>query len=219
MPLAFPLAALVFLGAFIPIVGATVSGAVAVLVALVAQGPVTALILLAAVIGVQQLEGHVLQPLIMGRAVAIHPLAVILGIARRRGAGRDPGALVAVPIIAVLNTAIRHLARVRRAEAMAAATPPDDRAGRSGPDPRTPTSAGSSSRTGPNPLSRRQIAGERRPRPSREQRSGPRGGRRVGGSARGAGSRVGSRRRRAASTTSGLVVYQNGGSERRRNAP
>jgi putative heme transporter len=130
VPLAFPLIALIFLGAFIPIVGATVSGAVAVLVALVAQGPVTALILLAAVIGVQQLEGHVLQPLIMGRAVAIHPLAVILGIGAGVVLAGIPGALVAVPVIAVLNTAIRHLARVRRAEALAAATPPDD----AGPD-------------------------------------------------------------------------------------
>jgi putative heme transporter len=116
VPLPFPLIALIFLGAFIPIVGATVSGAVAVLVALVANGPVTALILLAAVIGVQQLEGHVLQPLIMGRAVAIHPLAVILGIGAGVVLAGIPGALVAVPIIAVLNTAIRHLARVRREE-------------------------------------------------------------------------------------------------------
>jgi len=126
VPLAFPLIALIFLGAFIPIVGATVSGAVAVLVALVAQGPVTALILLAAVIGVQQLEGHVLQPLIMGRAVAVHPLAVILGIGAGAVLAGIPGALVAVPVIAVLNTAIRHLARVRRAENEAAGTVPDE---------------------------------------------------------------------------------------------
>ena len=88
IPFPFPLAALVFLGAFIPIVGASVSGAVAVLVALVDQGWVVALIVLGAVILVQQVEGHVLQPLIMGRAVAIHPLVVIVGIASRRGAGR-----------------------------------------------------------------------------------------------------------------------------------
>nr|BFE67478.1 hypothetical protein GCM10020092_007790 [Actinoplanes digitatis] len=78
---AFPLAALVFLGAFIPIVGASISGAVAVLVALVDEGWVIALVVLGAVILVQQLEGHILQPLIMGRAVAIHPLVVIIGIA------------------------------------------------------------------------------------------------------------------------------------------
>jgi predicted PurR-regulated permease PerM len=107
--LAFPLAALVFLGAFIPIVGATVSGAVAVLVALVTDGWVTALLVLAAVIGVQQLEGHILQPLIMGRAVAIHPLAVVVAIATGLILAGIMGALIAVPLVAVLNTGIRRL--------------------------------------------------------------------------------------------------------------
>jgi predicted PurR-regulated permease PerM len=109
VPLALPLAALVFLGAFIPVIGATLSGTVAVLVALVTQGPVSALILLAVVIGVQQLEGHVLQPLIMGRAVALHPLAVILAIATGLVVGGIVGALVAVPLLAVANTAVRYL--------------------------------------------------------------------------------------------------------------
>jgi predicted PurR-regulated permease PerM len=108
-----PLAALVFLGAFIPIVGASVSGAVAVLVALVDKGWVVALIVLGAVILVQQVEGHVLQPLIMGRAVAIHPLVVILGIACGATLAGIIGALVAVPLIAVLNTGIRRLSRRR----------------------------------------------------------------------------------------------------------
>ena len=111
----FALAALVFLGAFVPIVGATISGAVAVLVAFVDQGLVVALILLAAVIAVQQIEGHVLQPLIMGRAVAIHPLAVIVAIAAGIVLAGIIGALVAVPIVAVLNTGIRHLWERRRA--------------------------------------------------------------------------------------------------------
>jgi predicted PurR-regulated permease PerM len=119
VPFPFPLAALVFLGAFIPIVGASVSGAVAVLVALVDKGWVVSLILLGAVILVQQLEGHVLQPLIMGRAVAIHPLAVIIGIASGVVLAGIIGALIAVPLIAVLNTGIRRLAR-RRPE-----VPPD----------------------------------------------------------------------------------------------
>ncbi|MFG1605720.1 AI-2E family transporter [Actinoplanes sp. NPDC049265] len=113
VPFPFPLAALVFLGAFIPIVGASVSGAVAVLVALVDQGWVIALIVLGAVIAVQQLEGHVLQPLIMGRAVAIHPLVVIIGIASGVVVAGIIGALVSVPLIAVLNTAVRRLARRR----------------------------------------------------------------------------------------------------------
>jgi predicted PurR-regulated permease PerM len=109
VPFAFSLAALVFLASFIPIIGATLSGAVAVLVALVARGPVVALILLAAVIAVQQLEGHVLQPLIMGRAVAIHPLAVIVAIAAGVILAGIIGALVSVPLVAVLNTGIRRL--------------------------------------------------------------------------------------------------------------
>jgi predicted PurR-regulated permease PerM len=113
IPFPFPLAALVFLGAFIPIVGASVSGAVAVLVALVDQGWVIALIVLGAVILVQQVEGHVLQPLIMGRAVAIHPLVVIIGIACGATLAGIIGALVAVPLIAVLNTGVRRLSRRR----------------------------------------------------------------------------------------------------------
>jgi predicted PurR-regulated permease PerM len=110
---AFPLAALVFLGAFVPIVGASISGAVAALVALVDEGWVVALITLGAVILVQQIEGHVLQPLIMGRAVAVHPLAVIIGIACGVVLAGIIGALVAVPLIAVLNTAVRRLSRRR----------------------------------------------------------------------------------------------------------
>ncbi|MEV8507144.1 AI-2E family transporter [Actinoplanes sp. NPDC051475] len=111
VPLALPLAALVFLGAFIPVVGAALTGTVAVLVALVADGPVTALIVLGVVIAVQQLEGHVLQPLIMGRAVALHPLAVILAIATGIVVAGIVGGLIAVPLLAVLNTAIRYLVR------------------------------------------------------------------------------------------------------------
>lgn len=109
VPLALPLAALVFLGAFIPVVGATISGAVACLVALVTVGPVKALILLGVVIAVQQLEGHILQPLIMGRAVALHPLAVILSIAAGVILAGIIGGLIAVPLLAVLNTAVRYL--------------------------------------------------------------------------------------------------------------
>jgi predicted PurR-regulated permease PerM len=119
VPFALPLAALVFLSSFIPIVGATVSGAVAVLVALVTRGPLVALLVLIAVVLVQQLEGHVLQPLIMGRAVSIHPLAVIVAIATGVVLAGIIGALVAVPVVAVLNTGIRHLIH-RRVEA-----PPD----------------------------------------------------------------------------------------------
>jgi predicted PurR-regulated permease PerM len=103
VPLALPLGVLVFLGAFVPIVGAAVSGAVAVLVALVAQGPVIALVMLGVVVAVQQLESHVLQPFLMGRLVAVHPLAIILAIAVGLVAGGIVGALIAVPIAACGN--------------------------------------------------------------------------------------------------------------------
>jgi predicted PurR-regulated permease PerM len=109
VPLAFPLAALVFLGAFVPIIGAVVTGGVAVLVALVAQGPVTALIVLAIIIGIMQLESHVLQPLLLGRAVKLHPLAVVLAIGTGLLVAGIAGALLAVPLLAVLNSGIRSL--------------------------------------------------------------------------------------------------------------
>ena len=94
---------LVFIGAFIPIIGAGISGTVAVLLALVAQGPITALLMLAGVIGVQQIESHLLQPLLLGRVMKLHPLGVILAIAAGVVLAGITGALIAVPVVAVLN--------------------------------------------------------------------------------------------------------------------
>ncbi|GAA1129681.1 AI-2E family transporter [Kribbella jejuensis] len=110
LPLVSAIGILVFVGAFIPVVGALVSGIVAVLVALVAKGPIIAIVMLAVVIGVQQLEAHVLQPFLMGRAVSVHPLAVILAIAAGVVIAGIVGALVAVPTAAVLNAIVNHLA-------------------------------------------------------------------------------------------------------------
>jgi len=107
IPLALPLASLVFLGAFIPLVGAVLSGFFAVVVALLAKGFVYALITLGVVIAVMQLEAHVLQPLVMGRAVSIHPLAVVLGISAGGVIAGIVGALLAVPTIAFFNSAAR----------------------------------------------------------------------------------------------------------------
>ncbi|WP_218123859.1 AI-2E family transporter [Quadrisphaera sp. DSM 44207] len=118
IPLAVPLAVLVFLGAFVPIVGALVSGAVAVLVGLVAEGPVTALIMLGVVVLVQQLESHVLQPFLLGRAVSVHPLGVIVAIAAGVTLAGIPGALFAVPVVAVLNTVITYLVKGDQGEGM-----------------------------------------------------------------------------------------------------
>ena len=109
IPLALPLASLVFLGAFIPLVGAVIAGFFAVVVALIAKGWIFALITLGLIIAVQQLEGHVLQPLVMGRAVSIHPLAVVLAIAGGGVLAGIVGALLAVPTVAFLNSAVRVL--------------------------------------------------------------------------------------------------------------
>lgn len=109
VPLALPLASLVFIGAFIPIVGAFLTGFLAVLVALVTKGFLTALIVLGIIIGVMQLEAHVMQPLLLGRAVRLHPLAVVLAITAGIVLAGIVGGLLAVPIVAVLNTAIRSL--------------------------------------------------------------------------------------------------------------
>ncbi|MGW6335366.1 AI-2E family transporter [Nocardia rhamnosiphila] len=109
VPLALPLGSLVFISAFIPIIGAFLAGFVAVFIALVTKGFVTALIVLGIIVAVMQLEGHVLQPLLLGRAVRIHPLAVVLAIAAGVVLGGIAGGLLAVPLVAVLNTAIRSL--------------------------------------------------------------------------------------------------------------
>jgi predicted PurR-regulated permease PerM len=111
VPLVIPLAALVFLGAFIPILGSFLAGSVAVLVALVSKGPITALITLAIVVFVMQIEGHILQPLLLGRAVRVHPLAVVLSIAAGLLVGGIFGALIAVPIVACANVAGTYLSR------------------------------------------------------------------------------------------------------------
>lgn len=109
VPFASGIALLVFLGAFIPVVGALVSGFIAVILALVAHGPVTALIMLGVVIAVQQIESHVLQPFLLGRAVRVHPLAVILSIAAGVIVWGIVGALIAVPVAAVVNAVGNHL--------------------------------------------------------------------------------------------------------------
>lgn len=110
LPLALPIAVAVFLGAFVPIIGAFVTGALAVFVALVYYDIVIALIMLGIVLLVQQVESHVLQPLIMGQAVKVHPLAVVLAVAAGGFIAGIPGVLFAVPVAAVLNVVVRYIA-------------------------------------------------------------------------------------------------------------
>lgn len=110
VPFVLAIGTLVFLGAFIPYVGAAVAGTVAVLVALVDGGPLVAGLMLLGVIAVQQLEGHVLQPFLLGRWVAVHPLAVILAIGAGVIVAGIAGVLIAVPAVAALNAVVQHLA-------------------------------------------------------------------------------------------------------------
>lgn len=109
VPMAVPLAVFIFLFAFIPIVGAVISGALAVVVALVTNGPVTALLALGVVLVVQQIESHILQPFILGRLVQVHPLAVVLSVTGGGLIAGIPGAVVSVPLVAVLNTVVGYL--------------------------------------------------------------------------------------------------------------
>ncbi|MCC3763876.1 AI-2E family transporter [Glycomyces sp. TRM65418] len=113
VPLWLPLTTLIFLGAFIPIVGATISGGVAVVVALVGtpNGLVTALIVLGIVLAVQQLESNLLQPFLMSRAVKLHPLAIVLAVTAGGFVWGVIGALVAVPLLAIVNGTVRALNR------------------------------------------------------------------------------------------------------------
>ncbi|MER7305934.1 AI-2E family transporter [Streptomyces griseoluteus] len=109
VPMAVPLAVFIFLFSFIPLVGAVASGALAIVVALVTQGVFTALMTLVVVLAVQQIEGHVLQPFILGRAVRVHPLAVVLTVAAGGMVAGIGGAVVAVPLVAVTNTVVGYL--------------------------------------------------------------------------------------------------------------
>ncbi|MCT9001333.1 AI-2E family transporter [Microbacterium memoriense] len=109
VPLAIPIGVLVFLGAFVPFVGAVVTGALAVFLALVYNGPWIALWMLVVVLAVQQIEGHILQPLLMGSAVKVHPLAVVLVVAGGAMIAGIPGALFAVPLAAFVNVVAVYL--------------------------------------------------------------------------------------------------------------
>ncbi|KIS26422.1 membrane protein [Arthrobacter sp. SPG23] len=102
VPLAIPLAIIVFIGAFVPIVGATVAGILAALVALVANGPVVALIVVIVVIAVNQLEGNLLQPVVMGKSLQLHALVILLALTAGTILAGIIGAVLSVPLAAVV---------------------------------------------------------------------------------------------------------------------
>jgi predicted PurR-regulated permease PerM len=124
VPMAVPLAVFIFLFAFIPLVGAVISGALAVVVALVTQSVFTAVMTLVVVLLVQQIEGHILQPFILGRAVRVHPLAVVLSVAAGGLVNGIGGAVVAVPLVAVTNTVVGYLRSHSREAALRQSPPP-----------------------------------------------------------------------------------------------
>jgi putative heme transporter len=126
VPFVFAIGVLVFIGAFIPMIGAFLSGTVAVLVALVDHGPVVALVMLGGVVLVQQIEAHVLQPFLLGRLVSVHPLGVIVAIAMGVLVAGIAGALVAVPFVAAANAVVLHLADHARVQRDAEESPVGD---------------------------------------------------------------------------------------------
>jgi predicted PurR-regulated permease PerM len=107
VPLAIPLAVIVFIGSFIPLVGATVAGALAALVALVANGPFVALMVVIAVIGINQLEGNFLQPQVMSKSLDVHALVILLALAAGTILAGIVGAILSVPVAAVTWAAIK----------------------------------------------------------------------------------------------------------------
>ncbi|MEN3584976.1 AI-2E family transporter [Streptomyces sp. ZYX-F-203] len=154
VPMAVPLAVFIFLFAFIPLVGAVMSGALAVVVALVTQGVFTAVMTLVVVLAVQQIEGHILQPFILGRAVRVHPLAVVLAVSCGGLVAGIGGAVVAVPLVAVANTVVGYLraysteAALRHAPGPRSATASD---AASGADPEPPSTPHASEEPDPAP--------------------------------------------------------------------
>lgn len=149
VPLAVPIGLVTFLGAFIPIIGATVAGAIAVLVALVSKGLIAAIVMLAIVLAVNQIEAHLLQPFLLGRAVRVHPLGIILSVTVGGILAGIGGTIVAVPLVAVVKSVIIYFAGQRHqtpGQVAAAAIEP----GRDADDP-PPPPAGGEDTGGPGP--------------------------------------------------------------------
>ena len=133
VPLALPLAVLTFFGAFIPIIGALVAGALAVLIALVIQGPATALGVLILILVVQQVEGNLLQPLVQGRGLGLNSALVILAVTAGSSLAGIAGAFLAVPVAAVIAEILRYFG-----EQIDRRTGEDEGAGDAGPGEKSP---------------------------------------------------------------------------------
>lgn len=132
--LALPLGVLVFFGAFVPLVGAFVTGVLAVLVALLTQGLIAGVIVLVGIVAVQQLEGNVLQPFVVGRMMRLHPLAVLLAVTAGAIVGGIAGVVVAVPLAAVVNATASYFARTAEPGSRPEAQPASASPGASSPE-------------------------------------------------------------------------------------
>ena len=120
VPIAFPLIVLTFLAAFFPVVGAIVAGVACVLVALVANGPGAALIILVAIVAVQQLEGNVFYPVVVGKRLRLHPVAILLALTAGGVLAGVAGAFLAIPVASVISAVLDYM-RTRRADEQTAA--------------------------------------------------------------------------------------------------
>ena len=114
VPLVIPLSVLTFFGAFFPLVGAVAAGVVAALVALVTSGPLDALIVAGAILVIQQVEGDVLQPIVMGKSVRLHPVVILLALTAGAVTGGLVGAFIAVPVAAVAASVGNYIKKVNR---------------------------------------------------------------------------------------------------------
>jgi predicted PurR-regulated permease PerM len=121
VPLVVPLMVVVFLGAFIPLVGAFVAGTIAVLVALISEGVVAAALVAGAIFAIQQVEGDLLYPNIVGRVIRLHPVAILLSLAAGTVIAGIVGALLAVPVAAAIWVGYDHVRRTRVAQPAAGA--------------------------------------------------------------------------------------------------
>src|SRR6195256_5224131 len=124
--LALPLAVLTFLGAFVPLVGAIVTGVVAALIALVAKGGVAAIVVIGATIVIHNLEGYLVGPFVLGRAVHLHPVAVLLALTTGTILAGILGAILAVPVLSILVAIVSYY-RGDQAGEVAAEDEPDHR--------------------------------------------------------------------------------------------
>jgi predicted PurR-regulated permease PerM len=125
VPVAMPLIVLTFIAAFFPIVGAFTAGAAAVLVALVANGLPTALVILGIIVAVQQLEGNVFYPIVVGRKLALHPVGILLALAAGGVLAGVAGAFLAMPVVAVAGAILQYMRERREArQATAVLAPP-----------------------------------------------------------------------------------------------